>query len=128
MILVVDDHADSAELLRRMFARYGMPAEVAHNSREAMAAAKARHPAVIVMDEMMPEMSGIETVRMMRQDPELRDVKVVFYSAAFEWSKQREAEELGAKPWLVKGVARMPELTRAVVAAIQSGNAERRLH
>ena len=114
MILIVDDHADSCEMLRRMLARHGYASESVGSAEAALTAAHAQRPDVIVMDEMMPDMTGLEAVRRMRQDPALKDVNVLFYSAAYDLRKLAEAQELGAKGWLVKGVNRLSDVVDKV--------------
>lgn len=114
MILIVDDHADSSEMLRRMLARHGYASETASNAHAALSAARDRRPDVIIMDEMMPDMTGLEAVRYLRQDPDLKDVPVLFYSAAYDAGKLAEAQRLGARGWLVKGVHRLSDIVDKV--------------
>jgi CheY-like chemotaxis protein len=120
MVLIVEDHKDSAELLRRVLSRKGVHAEVALGGAEALSLARTNRPTVVVMDEMMPEMNGLEVVRLMRQDPQLSDVNVIFYSANYDWRKQQTAEALGAKAWLVKGVVRLAEVVDVISKYVPS--------
>ncbi len=55
------------------------------------------------MDEMMPEMTGVEVLRKLRDDPATSSTKVLFLSAGFDVGKREEALALGAVAWLLKG-------------------------
>ncbi len=55
------------------------------------------------MDEMMPEMTGIEVLRKIRDDPATSGTKILFLSAGFDVGKREEALALGAVAWLLKG-------------------------
>ena len=118
MVLIVDDHADSAEMLRRVLARRNVDAHVSLGPTAALVVAKAERPTVIVLDELMPEFSGLELLRRLRADPDLRGTPVFFYSAAYDADRQTQAARLGAKAWLVKGVARLQDVVDQVLVCM----------
>ena len=60
-------------------------------------------PLLVVLDNMMPEMNGIEVLREIRADPKIANTAVIFYSAGFDVAKREEAMTLGAVAWLLKG-------------------------
>lgn len=109
-VLVVDDHADTADLLRTYFQRRGLDVESVEDGMAALEFLEQHTPQVIVLDESMPRMGGLELMRQLQARPEYREIPVVFYSAAYDWRKQMEAEALGAKGWFIKGVSRLSEL------------------
>jgi CheY-like chemotaxis protein len=115
-ILIVDDHRDTADMLRRFLARKDIACEVVESASDALNLIGTKRPLCIILDEWMPGMTGLEFLKQLRSHPEYHDVPVVFYSAAFDIKKQAEAESLGAKGWFVKGVARLDDLAAKVIA------------
>ena len=80
-VLVVDDYADTREMLAVAleFAGYGVL--LAESGRDAITLARQHHPIAVVMDIYMPEMDGVETTRHLRAEPELADIPVVAHTA-----------------------------------------------
>ena len=106
MILVVDDHGDVGDVLCRVLGKLGYPCHLACSGEEGMAMIRAHppeQPLLVVMDEMMPNMSGIEVLRAIRKEPKIAGTTVIFYSAGFDIAKREEALILGAAAWLLKG-------------------------
>jgi len=115
-ILVVDDEVSITRLLKLNLERTGSY-EVREENAGVMALPAAREfrPDLILLDVMMPEVSGGEVAAQLRQDPELRRVPVVFLTAAVK------KEELGGPGGLIGGrhyVAK-PLSAREVVALIE---------
>ena len=115
-ILVVDDEVSITRLLKLNLERTG-DYEVREENAGVMALPAAREfrPDLILLDVMMPEVSGGEVAAQLRQDPELRRVPVVFLTAAVK------KEELGGPDGLIGGrryVAK-PLSAREVVALIE---------
>lgn len=109
-VLIVDDHVDTADMLRRYLARNGVPADVALSGTAALEHLSTQKPACVILDETMPGMTGLDLLRQLQQHPDARNIPVYFYSAAFDRRKQLEAERLGAKGWFVKGISRLTDL------------------
>ena len=119
MILIVDDHPDTCQMLQRMLARKGMQASTCLSGNEALTKMKqpaSDKPRVVVLDEMMPDKTGLEVFRQLKADPSLKDVNVIFYSAGFDYSKHQEALRLGAKAWFVKGVNRLDDVISKITS------------
>jgi CheY-like chemotaxis protein len=120
-VLVVDDHPDTAKMLAKALRKRGLEVETVQSGEDALRLVSLVKPQVVVMDEMMPGISGINTVQAMRQNHDLRDIKVVFYSADYDLQKQRKAFDLGVTAWMVKGVTRLDELTHKVAELCTQG-------
>ena len=104
MILIVDDFADGAEALCRLIERQGYDCRWAGGGREALAmirAQPAEQPLLVLLDEMMPEMNGIEVLRELRNDPRIAATPVIMYS--LNLMKREEAMALGTLNWMLKG-------------------------
>ena len=81
-VLIVDDDRDIRETLQEILEQEGYEVLVAKNGQEALARARERRPAVVLLDLFMPVMDGVEFRRRQLQDPELADIPVVVVSAA----------------------------------------------
>src|SRR5262245_14104634 len=80
-ILIAEDHPDNREMLTRRLERKGYEVHCAENGAEAVDMAKSCSPDLILMDISMPVMSGIEATRVLRQTPEVSNVKIVALTA-----------------------------------------------
>jgi two-component system phosphate regulon response regulator PhoB len=101
-ILIVEDEIDVAELLAHHLRGEGFPVEIVTNGRIALAAVKAQTPALIVLDLMLPEISGLDLCRMIKSDPGTRNVPIVMLSARIEEIDRVLGFELGADDYVVK--------------------------
>lgn len=84
LVLVVEDHRPIAVLLRRLAERCGAHAQVAHNGQQALDMMRTQKPDLVVLDLIMPVMSGQELMAQMEADPNLHDVPVVVVSTEEE--------------------------------------------
>jgi CheY-like chemotaxis protein len=81
-VLVVDDDRDIRETLEEVLAYEGYSVATAKNGAEALTAARALHPSLILLDLFMPVMDGAEFRRQQRHDPAIGDIPVIVVSAA----------------------------------------------
>jgi CheY-like chemotaxis protein len=81
-ILVVDDDASIRRMIVATLKRDGYQFSEAANGREALDAMREQHPAVVVLDLMMPVMSGWDVLQARENDPELRRIPVIVVSAS----------------------------------------------
>jgi len=102
-ILVVDDEVGITRLLKLIIERNG-PYEVRteHTGLTALAAAREFKPHLILMDILMPGMSGSEAAGELRKDPELQRVPLVFLSGALREDRPGGAVQLEGHRCLVK--------------------------
>jgi two-component system sensor histidine kinase/response regulator len=117
MILIVDDHPDTCAPLRRLLQASGFRTECVKSGGEALRWVNTLKPTLIILDEAMPEMTGLELLRTLREDPTRRDIPVIMLSGVTDESKQDEARELGALRWLFKGDADWLEVLGSVLSA-----------
>lgn len=80
-VLVVEDSPTQAEQLRYTLEGHGYSVDVAANGEEGLAAAKKIRPAIILSDILMPVMDGYEMAYKIREDPELKEIPVIFITA-----------------------------------------------
>ena len=93
-IMVADDQEENRQLLQQLLEPLGFEVVAAASGQAAVAAARQRHPALIVMDLRMPEMSGFQAAHLIRQAPELAAVPIVAASASTADLERAEADSL----------------------------------
>jgi DNA-binding response OmpR family regulator len=98
-ILVVDDDRKIAALVRAYLEREGHRVTLAHDGREALERASAEWPALVVLDLMLPELDGLEVMRLLRQE---RDVPVLMLTARGSLPERIRGLERGADDYLPK--------------------------
>jgi CheY-like chemotaxis protein len=113
LILIVDDEFGIIEALRDFLHDEGYRTATALNGRQALEQMAAERPALVLLDYMMPVMSGPAVLEAMKQDPALRDVPAVLMSA----SPPERWRHLPAAGFLPKpfGLAQLVELVRRFV-------------
>ncbi len=113
-ILLADDNADMREYARRLLAER-WTVETVSNGREALDAARAVRPDLIVTDIMMPELDGFGLLREIRTDAELRTVPVIMLSARAGEEAQIEGLAASADDYLPK-----PFSARSLLARVDA--------
>ncbi|MGZ6015470.1 MAG: phosphate regulon transcriptional regulator PhoB [Phenylobacterium sp.] len=128
-ILVVEDEDSLATLLQYNLQKEGYDIALAGDGEEALMLVDERLPDLIVLDWMLPKVSGIEVCRRLRQRNETRNVPIIMLTARGEESDRVRGLDTGADDYLVKPFS-MTELTariRAVLRRIRPGLAEDRV-
>ena len=128
VVLAEDDEALAA-LLQYNLEKSGYRVGVATDGEEAMMMVDERQPDLLVLDWMLPKISGIEVCRRLRGGTKTRNLPIVMLTARGEESDRVRGLDMGADDYLTKPFA-MPELTariRAVLRRIRPGLAEERL-
>jgi two-component system phosphate regulon response regulator PhoB len=101
-ILVVEDEADILEVLDYNLRRDGHEVVLAPTAKEGLRLAKERRPDLVLLDLMLPDGSGTELCKSLRQDPATRGVRVVMLTAKGEEIDRVIGFELGADDYIVK--------------------------
>ncbi|RMH16408.1 MAG: response regulator, partial [Gemmatimonadetes bacterium] len=101
-VLVVEDEPDIAALVAYQLTRAGFRVETASNGREALTAVGREIPDLLVLDRMLPGMTGDEVLRTLRRDPATRALPVVVLTARREQEDRIEGLELGADDYVTK--------------------------
>jgi two-component system phosphate regulon response regulator PhoB len=125
-ILIVEDEDALATLLQYNLEKEGYAVVVAEDGDEAMVSVDEKLPDLIVLDWMLPKVSGIEVCRRLRQRPETRNVPIIMLTARGEESDRIRGLDTGADDYVVKPVS-MSELAarvRAVLRRLRPGLAE----
>ena len=103
-VLVVDDNLDTCELLARVLRRTGHSATCQSSAAAALASLRSQPTDLVILDVMMPGMTGLEVLAAIRADARLAAVKVLMFTALSDAKTQAEARRLGAVGYIIKGV------------------------
>lgn len=103
-VLVVDDDSDIVELLEYNLVKEGYTVVTASNGKKALEITKNFIPDLILLDIMMPQMDGIETGRMLRQNPDIKNTYILFLTARSEEYSEVAAFEVGADDYITKPI------------------------
>lgn len=117
-VLVVDDEEGLLEVIADVIAALGYVPLTAHDGAEALARAHETRPDLILSDHMMPRLTGIDLLRRVRADPDLRDIPFILMSAATPHGAN-EATRFLSKP------VDLDTLEQAIRGALDQGAAER---
>ncbi|HYE43574.1 MAG TPA: phosphate regulon transcriptional regulator PhoB [Caulobacteraceae bacterium] len=125
-IMVVEDEDALATLLHYNLEKEGYEVGLAGDGEEALLQAEERAPDLVVLDWMLPKVSGIEVCRRLRSRPGTRNVPIIMLTARGEESDRVRGLDTGADDYITKPFA-MSELSarvRAVLRRIRPGLAD----
>src|SRR5207244_13270255 len=108
---VVYDDLDICDLVALVLSHEGYSVRSANSGSQALAQIKADKPRLVITDLMMPEMSGDELCRKIKDDPALRDIIVFILSVRSDVQTKLDCFESGVNEYLVK--AMIPEALAA---------------
>ena len=112
-ILIVDDQAEVRELVEVTLEVEEYKILTAENGEKAVEIAKAEKPDLIIMDVMMPGIDGLEATRRIKDDPELKDCKIIMLTAKGQKDDVEEGYNAGADEYFTKPFSPL-ELIRKV--------------
>ncbi|WP_337885570.1 response regulator [Fischerella thermalis] len=101
-ILVVDDNPDLRAYVSGILRDHGYHVRTTHNGLEGFRLAKETSPSLIVSDLMMPVVSGLEMIRMIRNEEQLKGIPIILLTAKIDEETRIEGTELGADAYLAK--------------------------
>jgi CheY-like chemotaxis protein len=101
-ILIVDDETINLEFFEVMLSKLGFIVEKAEDGLEALEKVKRFFPDLILLDNIMPKMSGWELTRILKNDPKFREIPIVMFSALDDVKDKVEGFELGVDDYITK--------------------------
>ena len=102
LILIVDDTEANIKLLSHVLRDSGFSPIVAFNGTDALDLIKARRPDLVLLDIMMPDMTGYEVCKIVNEDDALKSTPIIFLSALSETSDKVEGFEVGGVDYITK--------------------------
>ena len=103
-VLIVDDIPVNIILLKTMLARTNVKILTAVNGQEALDMVRKLKPQVVLLDIQMPVMNGLEVLRKIKADPQLKDISVIMVSAYTSAEDIEQSMSLGASGFIKKPV------------------------
>ena len=122
-VIVVEDEPDAAELFAEMMRVSGFRVLKTYSSTPAISLIAKELPDVVILDIMMPDISGLEVLRFMRRETQLQDTPVIVVSARSMPSDIQEGLEAGATIYLTKPVGYL-DLKQAVDQVMNEGQSD----
>ena len=117
-ILIAEDERDIRDLIAFTLRFAGYEVAAAANGEEAVQLAPRENPDLILMDVRMPRMTGYEACRILKANPDLKDIPIVFLSAKGQESEIQTGMEVGAEEYLLKPFApdQLTDRVKAILA------------
>lgn len=129
-ILVVEDEADLADLLTYNLRKAGYDVDAVHDGQTALQRLAMSPPDLVILDLMLPHVSGLQVARQMRTDPKTADIPIVMLTAKAEEADQIVGLQVGADDYVTKPfsvnvlLARVDAVLRRSSTSIPLGEAE----
>lgn len=101
-ILVVDDEPEAVDLVEFNLKQAGFNVATAEDGAEALAKARTTSPALIILDLMLPEVSGMDVCKMLRRDPDTAAIPIIMLTARAAEMDRVLGLELGADDYITK--------------------------
>ncbi len=101
-ILIADDNEHIREALTSILEDEGHELWMAKNGAEALKKVREVSPDILILDVMMPEMSGYDVCRAVKSDPDLKKTFILMLSAKGQAAEQEQGKETGADEYIVK--------------------------
>jgi phosphate regulon transcriptional regulator PhoB len=125
-VLVVDDEKDITDLLDYNLTRERFQVLVACNGFDAIEIARKKHPDIVILDWMMPEMDGLETCRYLRKHSDTENIPIIMLTAKSDPTDKILGLEMGADDYLTKPfhIRELLARIRAVIRRLDSSRKE----
>lgn len=113
-LLLVEDDISLRDIYNARFEAEGYTVAVASNGEEALAAAVKEKPDLILLDIMMPRISGFDVLDIIRTTPETAHTRVIIMTALSDPESRAKAEKLGVNKFLVKSQVTLEDIVAEV--------------
>jgi two-component system, OmpR family, phosphate regulon response regulator PhoB len=118
-VLVVDDDPIILDVVEMVLRGRGLDVDTRSSGRDAVLAAHDQHPDCAVVDVSMPDMSGLDVCRALREDQTTSDIPIILLTGRGQWLDVASGFDAGADDYLVKPFTPQDLLTR--VEALTTG-------
>ncbi len=111
-ILIADDNENIRDALTYLLEDEGYALSMAKDGSDTLKKVREFHPDILFLDIMMPEMNGYEVCRIIKNDPELKNIYVIMLTAKGQVAEQERGKEVGADEYIVKPFSPMEILSK----------------
>lgn len=122
-ILLVEDDFSLRDIYGARLQADGHTVVTASDGEEALAVAMREHPDLIVLDVMMPKISGFDVLDILRSTPETKTTKVIMMTALSQDTDRQRGEALGVNKYLVKSQVTLEDVVASVKQVLGEGAA-----
>lgn len=123
-VLLVEDDINLREIYAARLSAEGYELVTASDGEEALSKAVSEKPNLIVLDVMMPKISGFDVLDILRSTPETETTKVIMLSALSQETDQQRGEKLGADKYLIKSQITLEDVVETVKSMVDGGSGE----
>jgi DNA-binding response OmpR family regulator len=102
LVLVVEDDVFLANVHKKKLTKEGFEVAMAGNGEEGLAFAQKSKPDIILLDLIMPVKDGFQTLKELKENPELKDIKVIVLSNLSQEDDKQRIMDMGAVDYIVK--------------------------
>lgn len=113
-LLLVEDDIALRDIYSGRFADEGYNVAVASDGGEALVQAAKEKPDLVILDIMMPKISGFDVLQELKRNPETKDLKVIMMTALGQDSDREKGKQLGATRYLVKSQVTLEDVVNTV--------------
>ena len=101
-VLIIEDEPIIMDILQKKIKNAGYDVFIARNGAEGLKTIRDLRPDIILLDIIMPMMSGLEVMEEIQKDPELKTIPVIVVSNSGQPVEIDRVKKLGARDWLIK--------------------------
>lgn len=101
-VMAIDDYEEILNIIQTKLSRNGYEVRTLSDSTTALEAIREFRPQLVLLDIMMPKITGFDLCDSIKSDPELRDIKVIFLTAKDMDFTRKKAQEVGADGFMSK--------------------------
>ena len=116
--MLVEDDNNLREIYQARLNSEGYETVTASDGEEALSIVGNEKPDLIILDVMMPKISGFDTLDLLKNSPVTKDIKVIMMTALSQAEDRARAEKLGAQNYLVKSQVTLEDIVKAVKDAL----------
>jgi CheY-like chemotaxis protein len=113
-VLIIDDEESLVNVLSKKFADEGITAFTAYNGRQGLEMALEKHPDLILLDIMMPEMDGFDVMKNLQEDAWGKNVPIILLTNSSSIDTVAKAVSTGMSEFLVKTDIRLDDVVNKV--------------
>jgi CheY-like chemotaxis protein len=125
LILVAEDEAPYRNVLKRVLEEVGYSVGLAADGEELLKAARAKKPALIILDLLMPVKNGYQVLTEMKADPNLKDIKTIVLSNRDLDEDVEKIKKLGVDDYFIKSEHAIEDLMQRIKLKLKENGGDR---